>query len=300
MKKAKVLLALVLALSLALVCFVPALAGSGTGSGSGGGTSPLSLVSVTSGGKTLEGAVLAPDAVITVTFDRGMTDNLAANAQQFKLLLGTAEVAAAVAQGSSKEIYTVTPKAALAAGSYTFVVGKDVKANNGNTLGADKSFAFTVAASAVPRPADTPKAGACVVSAWTLQVNGKTFDCQGYNIDGSNYFMLRDVALALKDTANKFSVEWDAAKNLVTAVSGGAYAASGSECQKGTDNSASCQPSAQAALFNGAASTAYCYNIGGNNYFKLRDLAAAFGFAVDYDAASFTVTVASTDYKPAA
>ena len=35
------------------------------------------------------------------------------------------------------------------------------------------------------------------------------------------------------------------------------------------------------------------YNIGGNNYFKLRDLGDALGFTVDYDADSNTAIVLS-------
>jgi len=83
----------------------------------------------------------------------------------------------------------------------------------------------------------------------------------------------------------------------LVAVSGEAYVPDGSEQHKTNKNkSDTAVPSTQAALFNGEASTAYAYNIGGNNFFKLRDLAAAFGFAVDFDAEARTAIITTSDY----
>jgi hypothetical protein len=41
------------------------------------------------------------------------------------------------------------------------------------------------------------------------------------------------------------------------------------------------------------------YNIGGNNYFKLRDIGAAFDFGVDWDGAQNTIVIdTSKGYTP--
>ena len=39
------------------------------------------------------------------------------------------------------------------------------------------------------------------------------------------------------------------------------------------------------------------YNIGGNNYFKLRDLGDALEFDVDYSATTNTAIISSSDYR---
>lgn len=150
------------------------------------------------------------------------------------------------------------------------------------------------------KPAATPAFSKCAASSQKLSVNGKEQACSVYNIDGSNYFMLRDIAYLLKDTADKFSVSYDETARVVTAVSGEAYVAAGTELKTGADQSASCVPSTQGALFNGKPSTAYAYNIGGSNYFQLRGLGEAFGFSVAYDEATRTMLVTSSDYQQGA
>ena len=145
------------------------------------------------------------------------------------------------------------------------------------------------------KPAETPAFESCVVSNQALTVNGEEQSCTVYNIDGYNYFMLRDIAFMLKDTSAKFSIGYDNETRLITIVSGEDYTADGSEMQTGEDKSATCAASNQAALFNNEASTAYAYNIGGNNFFQLRGLGEALGFDVDYDAETRTMIVTTTE-----
>ena len=58
-----------------------------------------------------------------------------------------------------------------------------------------------------------PKA---VLSAQKFTVDGITVDCEKYNIDGSNYFKLRDLAYVLNGTATQFSVGFDAESRTVS------------------------------------------------------------------------------------
>ena len=50
-----------------------------------------------------------------------------------------------------------------------------------------------------------------VLSPQKLSVNGTNVDCGKYNIDGANYFKLRDLAYMLNGTASQFDVGFDAA-----------------------------------------------------------------------------------------
>ena len=134
-----------------------------------------------------------------------------------------------------------------------------------------------------------------VLSPQNLRVNGAKIACEKYNIDGSNYFKLRDIAMVLSGTGSRFSVGWDGEKKVISVVTGEAYEPNGSELDlSGGDKSATAVPSTQTLLINGEErGDLSAYNIGGNNFFKLRDLGDALGFQVNYDKESNTAIVIS-------
>ncbi|MFY0389683.1 S41 family peptidase [Hominicoprocola fusiformis] len=132
------------------------------------------------------------------------------------------------------------------------------------------------------------------VSPQNLSVDGVDADCDKYNIDGSNYFKLRDLAQLLSKTDSRFSISFDKQSNAVAVVSGKEYIPVGGELARGRDQSKTAVVSKQSVLIDGkAADGLSIYNIGGNNYFKLCDLGDALGFTVDYDADSNTAIVLS-------
>lgn len=133
-----------------------------------------------------------------------------------------------------------------------------------------------------------------VASPQNLSVDGIDADCDKYNIDGSNYFKLRDLAQLLSKTDSRFSISFDEQSNAVAVVSGKEYIPVGGELARGQDQSKTAVVSKQSVLIDGKAVDGLSiYNIGGNNYFKLRDLGDALGFTVDYDADSNTAIVLS-------
>lgn len=129
------------------------------------------------------------------------------------------------------------------------------------------------------------------LSSQSVTVDGQAVATEVYNIDGNNFFKLRDVAAMLADTGAKFSVDYDAVARAISAKSGGDYAATGDELKTGEDKSATCVVSDQSIVVNGETLKVDVYNIGGNNFFKLRDLGEALDFGVGYDDASRTVTI---------
>ena len=133
-----------------------------------------------------------------------------------------------------------------------------------------------------------------VASPQNLSVDGVDADCDKYNIDGSNYFKLRDLAQLLSKTDSRFSISFDEQSNAVAVVSGKEYIPIGGELARGQDHSKTAVVSKQSVLIDGKAVDGLSiYNIGGNNYFKLRDLGNALGFTVDYDADNNTAIVLS-------
>ncbi len=131
-----------------------------------------------------------------------------------------------------------------------------------------------------------------VLSPQNLTVNGVRKNVEKYNIDGYNYFKLRDIAYLLNGTPAQFSVEWDAENNAARIVSGQPYTANGSELVIGADRSATAVRSPQTIVIDGEVrSDLAAFNLAGNNFFKLRDLGEALGFQVDFDAATNTAVV---------
>ncbi len=135
-------------------------------------------------------------------------------------------------------------------------------------------------------------AATTVLSPQKMTVNGKAVDCEKYNIDGSNYFKLRDLAALLDGTTSQFDVDYDEASKTMVVTTGEAYThKNGTELKTGVDNSATTVLSAQTLKVDGEVVDLTAYNIGGVNFFKLRELGKVLHYYVDYDEASNTAKV---------
>ncbi|MCD8358830.1 MAG: hypothetical protein LUC06_06510, partial [Oscillospiraceae bacterium] len=85
----------------------------------------------------------------------------------------------------------------------------------------------------------------------TLKVDGVTADVTAYNIGGCHYFRIRDLAALLSGTESSFSVEWDAAENVVRIETGADYAGTEPE-DAAEDQTDSAVESTQSVLIDGA------------------------------------------------
>ena len=132
-----------------------------------------------------------------------------------------------------------------------------------------------------------------VLSPQHVTVDGAAVDVEAYNINGYNYFKLRDLAWLLRDTAARFDVRWDASAGAVRIATRHSYTApDGSELAARGDRSATAVPSPQTVYINGGArGDLAAYNIGGCNFFRLRDLGSALGFGVSYNESANTAAV---------
>ena len=181
----------------------------------------------------------------------------------------------------------------------------------------DRSFSTSSPTSL--RPVTATKTAAAVL------INGKKAVLGAFNINGNNYFKLRDIAYALNSTNKQFEVSWDGAENAISLTSGQPYTPNGIEMISwygGVSNTVSLaagQPdnsnvnemkrrrwgvvipslTTSKILLDGKQIALTAYNIGGNNYFKLRDIGQAFGFGVDWNGADNTIVIdTNKDYTP--
>lgn len=131
------------------------------------------------------------------------------------------------------------------------------------------------------------------VSRHKVTLNGAKADLAAYTINGSNYFKLRDLAKALKGLDSEFEVTWNAAGQRIDLTSRTAYTAVGGEQAALPAGNKAASLTNAAVYLDGKPLSLTAYSIGGNNYFKLRDLAFALGFSVDWDNATSTVTISA-------
>lgn len=143
------------------------------------------------------------------------------------------------------------------------------------------SFSCTFAASNV------------VVSPQKVMVNSEYKNFEVYNIDGNNFFKLRDIAYVLNSTSSQFSVDYNSEKQIIEVVKDKPYIPVGGELIVGSDKSKTAVLSSQKLSINGEEKTLTAYNIGGNNFFKLREIGVALDFNVDFDANSNSVIMES-------
>ncbi len=123
----------------------------GSGTGTGGGDKKLEVKSVTVDGTNLEEADVKTGSEIKIVFTNGMTNYANENKRLITIVNTDAESPVYSvntpdlnsADDDAKRTFTVL-LGFIDPGDYKLVLGADLKANNGNTLGKDVEYAFTV------------------------------------------------------------------------------------------------------------------------------------------------------------
>ncbi|MDR2182666.1 MAG: GerMN domain-containing protein [Clostridiales bacterium] len=136
-----------------------------------------------------------------------------------------------------------------------------------------------------------PQTVTATPTASTVLVNGQNTPFQAFNIDGSNYFRLRDIAYALNGTSAQFSVGWDGVAGVITLTAGRPYTPIGSEMALAATGAVTATATDSEIILNGSSISPTAFNIDGSNFFMLRDLGAALGFDVDWDGGANTISI---------
>ena len=158
---------------------------------------------------------------------------------------------------------------------------------------------LTYPGSNLTQPNATQTSGDSVTALATsakVQFDGKPVILQAYNIFGSNYFKLRDIAMLMNGSDRTFNVMWNDELKAIELKSATPYISVGGEL------AATGEPIDKNAVFNTAKTYLdgeeryfSSYTIDGNNYYKLRDLGSTFNFAVEWDNATNTIRILSTE-----
>ncbi|MCL2815514.1 MAG: copper amine oxidase N-terminal domain-containing protein [Oscillospiraceae bacterium] len=130
-------------------------------------------------------------------------------------------------------------------------------------------------------------------------VDGDEIEFDAYNIEGDNYFKLRDLAYVLSRTEKQFDVGWDNKNDAITLTSGKLYTVTGGELANRETENKYAAPTNSKIYLDGEEISLTAYNIEGNNYFNLTDIAQAFDFGVDWDREKNTIVIdTGKSYKP--
>ena len=121
-------------------------------------------------------------------------------------------------------------------------------------------------------------------STHVVTVDGERVDPQGYNINGYNFYKLRDIAYILNGTDSQFNVTWDGANNRIVLTDDAAYQEVGGEMTSSASTAIkNVSESDSTIVLDGKTLSLTGYRINGNNYYKIRDVGSALGFSVDFD-----------------
>lgn len=113
--------------------------------------------------------------------------------------------------------------------------------------------------------------------------NANNYTFSTYIIEDYNYFKLRNFAAYMNDTVKKFDVKYNGDKNAIEIFTKKSYEDFTGLPSEKISGPKEAIPSKQKIFIDGKEVQISGYNIDGNNYFKLRDLAAALDIKVYYD-----------------
>lgn len=130
-----------------------------------------------------------------------------------------------------------------------------------------------------------------------ILVDGKSIELDVYEINGSNYFKLRDLAYIVKDSPKAFEVEWNSSLQAIMLTPGTKYTVVGGEMSKGSNEEVLAVLNTSTIII-GLPRAIDSYTIDNNNYFKLRDIAKEFNIGITWDGTTNTIGIdTSIDYK---
>lgn len=156
---------------------------------------------------------------------------------------------------------------------------KNGKYLNGPGRNVSNAIGFVRVGQDKTSPAPTKMAQA---NPFKADISGTQRQFQAFLINDSNYVMLRDLAYYMNGSAAQFQVSYDSDTKAIGIFSKSAYTVQGYEDTIKADKSKAYRDTTSKIFIDGKEVTLRGYNLDGSNYFKLRDLAAALNFDVDY------------------
>ena len=122
-------------------------------------------------------------------------------------------------------------------------------------------------------------------------VDGELVAFLTYNVAGSTYVGIRDLAFTLSGSPKQFNVAWDGAQNAILLTSGSPYNATGTEMSGIGAQEAPAIRVTSRVFLNGNLVNIAIYQIGGANFYRLRDVGMVLDFSVYWESARNAVII---------
>ncbi|WMT41828.1 hypothetical protein RE628_05015 [Paenibacillus sp. D2_2] len=123
------------------------------------------------------------------------------------------------------------------------------------------------------------------VSDSVVIIDGEQVWSTGFKIQNNNYFRLRDLASSLSGTDSQFNISLDNRLNAIELLLGATYVPDDAPRAPyySPNKTYKAMPVASKIMINGEIHAIQAYNIGGSNYFQLRDLAGLLKLDVSFN-----------------
>lgn len=125
----------------------------------------------------------------------------------------------------------------------------------------------------------------------SVSMNGSALKMHAYVANGNNYVRLRDFAAALNGTGSQFGLDYDSTAQAIVINNGAAYPGILDPNVTAENNTVLTKLQQPVMLVDGQPVAVHSYLIGSLNYMKIRDLAAAVGCGIDWDATTGQVVL---------
>ncbi|MDR3238699.1 MAG: TlpA family protein disulfide reductase [Clostridiales bacterium] len=142
-------------------------------------------------------------------------------------------------------------------------------------------------------PALAAASEAAVPKKMPLSVDGKKTTMDAYNIGGSNYFKLRDLARLLSGTPKQFDVNWNESASRADLITGTPYTLTSADSTPALSDSAAANLALQTLYVDAKAYQITAANIQDLNYFKIRDFASLVNMPIDYQQSTDTILLST-------
>lgn len=143
--------------------------------------------------------------------------------------------------------------------------------------------------------ADGAKEMKAVKSSQKITLDKEAVEVAAYNIAGSNYLKLRDVAAIMSGKKKQFNIDYNAERKLIVVETGKPYTKLESDLKPIKEASAKAILSEKEIILNGDDEDIDTAFINESNYVKLRDIAKIANFYVGYDEPTQTVILKSDE-----
>ncbi len=140
--------------------------------------------------------------------------------------------------------------------------------------------------------------GTATKSTSTVLLNGSEVDLEGYVIDGTTYYKVRDVAYALTDTEKCFDITWDSGFQVLNMTTHKPYTVVGDMLQNEGATTATYTRYVDTIYKEWSIFNPQAYTINDTLHISIRDLSWMFNFSVEWDSVNQCINIDTTkDYN---